>query len=237
MVVEIWSDIACPWCYIGKVRFEKALEQYAHASEVEVVWRSFELDPNAPRSNAPLNVDNLMAKYRQTREGVGEMMDRASEQAASEGLEFDLESSRHANTFDAHRLVHAAAASGTSATSSTAGTDAAVEAGRVMERLMRAQQSEGEDLSDHETLVRLTTEAGMDEGTVRRVLSGDDFAAAVKSDEERARGFGIDGVPYFVFDEQHGVSGAQPAALFLRALQQLGPQPDEAAAPAGSPVS
>ncbi len=220
MVVEIWSDIACPWCYIGKVRFEKALEQYAHSGEVEVVWRSFELDPNAPRSNAPLNVDNLMIKYRQTREGVGEMMARASEQAASEGLEFDLESSRHANTLDAHRLVHAAAAGGTSGTA-----DAAVEAGHVMERLMRAQQSEGEDLSDHETLVRLTTEAGMDEGAARRVLSGDDFAAAVRSDEERARGFGISGVPYFVFDEQHGVSGAQPTALFLRALQQLGPQP------------
>lgn len=211
MVIEVFSDIACPWCYIGKVRFEKALASYEHKDVVKVVWRSYELDPNAPRGDPPLTVDRLMVKYRQTREGVGEMFARTAEQAASEGLSFDLEASRSANTFDAHRLVHAAQA--------TDGVDAMT----VMERLMRAQQSEGADVSDHDTLVRLVSEVGMDAELAGRVLGSDEHAQAVRDDVALAREYGINGVPYFVIDQRHGISGAQPTALFERALEQLGP--------------
>lgn len=213
MLIEIYSDIACPWCYIGKARFEKALAQYPHADAVTVVWRSFELDAEAPRSDPPLSSDNLMVKYRQSREGVAEMMARVSEQAAAEGLEFKLDIARNANTFDAHRLVHAAAALEPDAPG----------AKLVMERLMRAQQCEGEDLTDHDTLTRLAVETGMDAELAARVLGSDDYADPVRADEERASRFGIGGVPYFVIDEKHGISGAQPTELFLRALEQLGP--------------
>ncbi|MBX3141114.1 MAG: DsbA family oxidoreductase [Trueperaceae bacterium] len=210
MKVEIWSDIACPWCYIGKTRFEKALAAYEHAGEVEVVWRSFELQPDAPRKAAGGTAEHLMAKYGRSRAQVLEMMERVSEVAASEGLEFHLDKGVAANTFDAHRLVHY----GTSVGRGEA----------VMRRLMRAYQSEGEDLSDHAALARLAVEAGLEESGVREVLASDAFSDAVRADERRARTLGVDGVPFFVFDEAHGVSGAQPTEFFLSALRQLGPQ-------------
>ncbi len=214
MVIEIFSDIACPWCYIGKVRFEKALAKYPHKDDVEVVWRSFQLDPDAPRTDPPTAVDHLMVKYRQTRAGVAEMLARTSEQAASEGLTFDLEAARSGNTLDAHRLVKAATAA-----EPDGGRDR-----RLMERLMRAQQSEGEDLTDRATLARLAAETGMDAAVVKSVLDSDAFASEVLADQERARRFGINGVPYFVIDERHGISGAQPTELFSSALEQLGPR-------------
>lgn len=210
MKVEIWSDIACPWCYIGKTRFEKALAAYEHAGEVEVVWRSFELQPAAPRQASGSTAEHLMEKYGRSRAQVLEMMERVSEVAASEGLEFHLDKGVAANTFDAHRLVHY----GTSVGRGEA----------VMRRLMRAYQSEGEDLSDHAALGRLAVEAGLEGNAVREVLASDAFSDAVRSDERRARTLGVDGVPFFVFDEAHGVSGAQPTELFLSALRQLGPQ-------------
>lgn len=210
MKVEIWSDIACPWCYIGKTRFEKALSAYEHAGEVEVVWRSFELQPDAPRQSPGTTATHLMDKYGRSHDEVLGMMERVSEVAASEGLEFHLERGVAANTFDAHRLVHYGASVG--------------KGEAVMRRLMRAYQSDGEDLSDHGTLARLAVEAGLDASGARDVLAGDAFSDAVRSDERRARSLGVDGVPFFVFDEVHGVSGAQPMEFFLSALRQLGPQ-------------
>lgn len=210
MRVEVWSDIACPWCYIGKVRFEKALAAYEHRAEVEVVWRSYELQPEAPKSDPPPTAQHLMERYGRSREDVLGMMARVAEAAAAEGLVYDLERARAANTFDAHRLTHLGEAHGL---------------GRaVMTRLMRAYQCEGEDVSSTATLLRLGVEAGLEEGEVRRVLASDDYADAVRRDERRARTLGVNGVPFFVFDGLHGVSGAQPAEFFLAALRQLGPQ-------------
>lgn len=208
MKIEIWSDIACPWCYVGKVRFEKALSAYEHADAVEVGWRSFQLQPDAPREKPGLTAAHLAEKY-----GIGlaqahEMMSRVTQVAADEGLEFHLDKAVAANTFDAHRLVHHAEDRGVT----------------LMRRLMHAYQSEGANVADHETLLRLAEEVGLDRGEAAAMLAGDAYAAAVRADFSRARGFGVSGVPFFVIDEQHGISGAQPVAFFLRALRQLGPQ-------------
>lgn len=210
MQIEIWSDIACPWCYIGKVRFEAALDAYEHADAVEVTWRSFELQPDAPRGKSVSSVEHLMAKLQLTREQALEMIGRVTNVAAASGLEFNLEQARSANTFDAHRLVHQGASVGIGQA--------------VMERFMRAYQSEGEDLADHATLQRLAVEAGLNAEAARTVLAGDDFAARVRADQERGRTFGVSGVPFFIVDEAHGISGAQPVEFFLQALRQLGPQ-------------
>ena len=210
MRIEIWSDIACPWCYVGKVRFEEALQQYEHADSVEVVWRSFELQPDAPQGSSVASIDRLMEKYQLTREKALEMIGRVTSVAAASGLEFNLERARSANTFDAHRLVHKGASVGLGE--------------QVMERFMRAYQSEGEDLADHATLLRLAVDAGLDAEATEVVLAGVDFAAEVRADQERGRTFGVSGVPFFIIDEAHGISGAQPVEFFLQALRQLGPQ-------------
>jgi len=210
MRVEVFSDIACPWCYIGKTRFERALAEYEHAAEVEVVWRSFQLDPDAPAESPGLTVDHLAAKYGVSRERALAMMDTATQAAASDGLEFRLDRAVAANTFDAHRVAHLAVARGLGP--------------RVMERLMRAYQSDGENVADPDTLVRLAAEAGLPEDDVRAVLASDAYADAVHADQRLARAYGVTGVPFFVFDAAHAVSGAQPTELFLAALRQLGPQ-------------
>lgn len=210
MLVEIWSDIACPWCYIGKTRFEAALAEYEHKDAVEVVWRSFELQPEAPKTNPEPTAKHLADKYGRSPAQIEEMLAHVTEVAASDGLEYRLGNALAANTFDAHRLVHLATKHGV---------------GReVMTRLMQAYQGEGLDVSDPETLVRLAGEAGLAEEDTSRVLASDEFAAEVRADERRARTLGVNGVPFFVFDELHGVSGAQPKEFFLGALRKLGPQ-------------
>lgn len=213
MLIEIWSDIACPWCYIGKVRFEAALERYEHRDAVQVRWRSFELAPAAPKVDPPSTSEHLMAKYGRSREQVAEMMARVTEVAAAEGLDYRLGDAVAANTFDAHRLVLLAAA-----------LDPADGGRAMMTRLMRAYQCEGADVSDSATLVRLGAECGLDDGRVTRMLASTDHADAVRADERRAKSLGVDGVPFFVIDEAHGVSGAQPSEFFLEALRQLGPK-------------
>ena len=210
MKIEIWSDIACPWCYIGKVRFEKALAQYEHKDSVDVIWRSFQLQPDAPKENAPTTVEHLMEKYGRSHGEVLEMMRNVTDVAASEGIEYHLDRAVASNTLDAHRLGKLGEAKGVGEA--------------VMERLMVAYQSEGANVADADTLVRLGVEAGLEEADVRAMLTGDDYVAEFHADLERARGFGVNGVPFFVIDEQHGISGAQPTEFFLSALQQLGPQ-------------
>lgn len=210
MKVEIFSDIACPWCYIGKTRFEKALGKYEHADAVEVVWRSFQLDPSAPTHDPGTTASHLARKYGVSEERALGMMGAATQAAAEDGLEFHLDRALSANTFDAHRVTHLGVAKGR---------------GReVMERLMRAYQRDGENVADHDTLVRLAAEAGLEAEDVREALSSGAYADAVEADFEKARAYGVSGVPFFVFDEKHGASGAQPVEFFLAALRQLGPQ-------------
>ena len=206
MKVEIWSDIACPWCYVGKRRFESALRQFEHADEVEVVWRSFELDPGAPRTHVEPQEELLAKKYGMPVEGARAMNERMTGEARKEGLDFHLERVKLGNTFDAHRLVHLAAESG--------------KADAMKERLMRAYLTDGEAIGEPETLARLGTEVGLEPRRVREVVGGDDYAREVRADQQRARAFGIGGVPFFAIDERYGVSGAQTADVLLGALRQ-----------------
>jgi predicted DsbA family dithiol-disulfide isomerase len=204
--VEIWSDIACPWCYIGKRRFEAALAEFAHRDKVDVVWRSFELDPGAPREREGDRVEHLARKYGTTREQAEAMHDRMAGIAADEGLEFRFDIARSGNTFDAHRLTHLAAAHGLQ--------DA------MKERLFRAYLSEGEVIGDPAVLERLALEVGLPEDELRDVLSGDRFAAGVRDDEGTAAALGITAVPFFVVDRAIAASGAQPPELLRELLDR-----------------
>ena len=206
MHVEIWSDIACPWCYIGKRRFEAALAAYEHRDEVTVTWRSFELDPQAPPERTGDYATHLARKYGTSREAAVAMHDRMTETAAGEGLDFRFDIARAGNTFDAHRVVHLAAAHG------------AQEA--MQERIMRAYLGEGELISDHATLERLAVEVGLPADEARAVLGSDRYAAEVRDDERTAARLGINAVPFFVVDRAVGASGAHPPEQLLELLRQ-----------------
>ena len=206
MKVEIWSDVVCPWCAIGKHRFEKALAAFPHRDEVEVSWHSFELDPTAPREpDGDLN-DHLAAKYGLSRAQAEEMHRQMTETAAADGWDFHFERARRANTFDAHRLLHLAGARGVQTA--------------VKERLFRGYFTEGELLSDHETLVRLGAEAGLDADEARAALASGRYADEVRADERQAQAYGITGVPFYVIDRKYGVSGAQPPEALLQVLDK-----------------
>ena len=206
LTVEIWSDVVCPWCYVGKRRFEHALEQFAHRDQVELTWRSFQLDPSAPPERAHSSAEHLAAKYGMSVEQAQETNAQMTELAAGEGLEYHLDRTRGGNSFDAHRLIHLAAAHGRQ--------------DEMKERLMRAYFTEGEPLGDTDILVRLAADVGVDEQQARAALEGEAYADAVHADEELAARIGIRGVPFFVLDRRYGVSGAQPAELLLQALDQ-----------------
>ena len=206
MTVEIWSDVVCPWCYIGKRRFEAALERFEHADEVTVLWRSFELDQEAPKDPEGSAAERLAAKYGMSLQRAETLQAEMTERAAADGLEFRFYRARGGNTFDAHRLIHLAA---------TYGHQAAAQ-----ERLMRAYFTEGEPISDHETLVRLLVEVGVGAEEARDVLATERFASDVREDELLAAQLGIQGVPFFVLDRKLGVSGAQPAEVLVQALQR-----------------
>jgi predicted DsbA family dithiol-disulfide isomerase len=204
--VEIWSDVVCPWCYIGKRRFEAALSRFAHRDDVEVVWRSFELDPSAPPTGTPGGqAERLAAKYGTTVDAARQMQQRVSDAAAGEGLDFDLDVAVPANTVDAHRVIHLAERQGLQ--------------GQMKERLLRAHFTEGEAVGEVPTLVRLAAEVGLDADTVRSLLATEELTDAVRADESEARALGISGVPFFVIDRRYGVSGAQPSEHLLEALQ------------------
>jgi predicted DsbA family dithiol-disulfide isomerase len=206
MRVEIWSDVVCPWCYIGKRRFEEAVAQFEHGDELEVVWRSFELDPGAPPERTGDTVGHLARKYGLSREQAQGNVDRLTAVAADEGLDYHLDRTRGGNTFDAHRLIHLGAERGIQ--------DA------VKERLLRAYFSEGEPVGDREALVRVSAEAGLDAEEARAMLDGDAFGEAVRADEREAQELGISGVPFFVIDRTFAVSGAQPAGAIVEVLRR-----------------
>ncbi|MDT7557456.1 MAG: hypothetical protein QOI68_1926 [Pseudonocardiales bacterium] len=206
MRVEVWSDVVCPWCYIGKRRLERALGSFEHAGEVEVVWRSFQLDPAFPKGVHRPTYEALMEKTGGSAAQVRAMTEQVKAVAAEEGLVYDFESSSMVNTFDAHRLAHLAQAHGLGAA--------------MHERLMRAQLVEGATLADPETLVRLGEEVGVPAGEARRMLAGDEYATEVEEDISQARELGVSGVPFFVLDRAYGLSGAQPLETFLSALRR-----------------
>ncbi len=216
MRVEIWSDIACPWCYIGKRRFETALERFEHRDDVEVVWRSFELDPGAPAEPEGDLAEALARKYGSTVEQVRQRWEAMTAMAAEDGLDMRFHDVRRGNTFDAHRLTHLAAAHGL--------------ADPMVERLFRAHHSEGQLLSDHAVLERLAAEVGLPRDDVAEMLAGDRFAAEVREDERTAASLGITAVPFFVVDRAMGASGAHPPEVLLHLLERgWAARPDQAA--------
>ena len=206
LTVEIWSDVVCPWCYIGKRRFEQALAQFEHRDEVAVTWRSFELDQEAPKVAEGTATERLAAKYGMSLERAQQLHAEMTERAAEEGLDFRFDLARGGNTFDAHRLIHLAATYGHQAASK--------------ERLMRAYFTEGEPIADPETLIRVVAEVGVDPVEARDVLQTDRFAEDVREDELLASQLGIQGVPFFVLDRRYGVSGAQPPDVLVQALER-----------------
>jgi predicted DsbA family dithiol-disulfide isomerase len=203
--VEIWSDVVCPWCYIGKRRFETALTRFTGAADVELTWRSFQLNPDQPRGERTSHDEHLRRKLGGTLEQVRSLNARVLALAAAEGLTYDFDRYQVINTFDAHRVAHLGNAHGAG--------DA------VQERLLRAQLVEGEVLDDPETLVRLASEAGLPADDVREVVSTDRYAAEVAGDIELGRELGINGVPFFVVDRRYGLSGAQPPDVILQVLE------------------
>ncbi|HTU85342.1 MAG TPA: DsbA family oxidoreductase [Solirubrobacteraceae bacterium] len=206
MDIEIWSDIACPWCYVGKRRFEAALARFEHRDDVRVRWRSFELDPSAPPAREGERAARLAEKYGITVERAREMEKQMTETAAGEGLDFRFDIQRSGATFDGHRVIHLATEHGLG--------DA------MKERLLRAYFTEGELMSDHEALVRLAGEVGLDQDEVRQMLASDRYADDVREDERTAGSFGISAVPTFVIDRAIGASGAHPPEALLELLNE-----------------
>ncbi|MFF8595735.1 DsbA family oxidoreductase [Streptomyces sp. NPDC015220] len=209
MRVEIWSDIACPWCYVGKARFEKALAGFEHRDRVEVVHRSFELDPHRAKDDVQPVLTMLTRKY-----GMSEAQARAGEdnlgaQAAAEGLDYRTRDRDHGNTFDMHRLLHLAGERGRQS--------------ELLDALYRANFAEERSVftEGEERLTELAVAAGLDADEVRGVLADPAaYADEVRADEQEAARLGATGVPFFVLDRKYGVSGAQPAEVFAQALAQ-----------------
>ncbi len=207
MRIDVWSDILCPFCHLGRRHLELALEQLEHRDEVEVVWHSFQLDRGAPAVDDTPVVDAVAAKYGVSREQMVLQQQRMAQDAAAVGLDFQWERLRGGNSYDAHRLIHLARALGREE--------------EVTERVMRGWYSEGAQLGDPETLVRLGVEGGLREDAVRDLLAGDDRGIDVRTDLALASQIGITAVPTFVLDQKYGVTGAQPVEVLRDAIQQV----------------
>ncbi|TGE17794.1 DsbA family oxidoreductase [Hymenobacter elongatus] len=218
MKLEIWSDIMCPFCYIGKRRLENALAQFPHRDALHIVWRSFELDPNM-QTKPGQSIHELLAERKGVSLAQGQQMNAHMGQIAQEvGLRFDFDNMVPVNTFLAHRFLHLAATHGQQ--------DAA------KEHVLAAYFTEGRNVDDIDTLVEIGAALGFDAAEVRAVLHTDAYTQEVRHDEYQARQIGVRGVPYFVFDDKYAVSGAQPSELFLEVLEKVW----EEAHPAPAPV-
>lgn len=206
MKVDIWSDVRCPFCYIGKRKFESALAEFEHRGAVEVEWHSFELDPNMVTVLDKSSEEYLAERYGKSREWAAESHQHVTETAAEVGLDFNLERSVIANSFDAHRLIQLAKSKGLG--------------DEMEEALFKAHFTDGKNIDDRSSLIEIGTEAGLDVQDMTAVLDSDDFADEVRYDEKTAETIGIRGVPFFVLNEKLGVSGAQSPETFLAALTQ-----------------
>jgi len=208
MKVEVWSDIMCPFCYIGKRHYESALGQFEDSDQLEIEWHSFQLDPTIPKS---LPVKENVYQYLANRKGISyeqsaQMHERVIQMAKKAGLEYHFEQAIVANSFDAHRMIQLAKTKGL-------GDEAE-------ERLFRAYFTEGKDFGDHETLIKIGKEIGLHEDEIKSALVSDEYAEKVERDIQEATEIGVNGVPFFVFDHKYAVSGAQPPEYFLQALKQ-----------------
>lgn len=205
MKVEIWSDFACPFCYIGKRRFEQAIEQFD--GNIKVEFRSFELDPNAPKKADQDIHDMLAGKYGMTREKAKAMNDQMTAQAKEAGLDYQMDTLIPANTHDAHRLSHYAKEQGMMT--------------EFTERIMKAYFTESRHIGDFASLAELASETGIPTEEALKVLESDQYSEQVRADQEEAAQIGVQGVPFFVFNEKYAVSGAQPIESFLQVLHKV----------------
>lgn len=205
--IEIWSDIVCPFCYIGKRRLEKALENFSERDQVEIEWRSFQLDPDLI-SQPETNVYTYLAtRYGRDLEWSRQMHSNVVLMAAEMGLNYRFDIAKVANSFDAHRLEHLARKHN--------------KANELNELLFKAYFTEGKNIADHETLLSIGTEAGIETNDIESLFKGSDFGDAVRQDIVEAQRLGIKGVPFFVFNRKYGISGAQPVENFLQTLLKL----------------
>ena len=202
--VDIWSDIACPWCYIGKRKFESGVEKFG--GDVDIEYHSFQLAPDTPVDFVGSAADSLATRKGISREQVAEMFDRVTGIAKQVGLDYDYDAVQHTNTVLAHELLHYAKAHGSQV--------------EMKERLLRAYFVEGKHVGRVDDLADLAADIGLDRADVVRSLTENEFLADVRADESLAREYGIQGVPFFVIDGKFGISGAQDAATFAVALQQ-----------------
>ena len=206
MTVEIWSDVICPFCYIGKRKFESALAQLPQHDRIEVLWRSFQLAPDTQTDPTRNAVQNLADKKGWTLDFTRQAMADVTDRAKQVGLAFDYDRTVVANTFDAHRLSHFAASHG--------------KGNEMAEQLFKAYFVDGQNIADHGVLTALAVTTGLPADELRSVLTSDQFATEVHRDIDQARRMGINGVPFFVFDHKYAISGAQDTTLFVQALQQ-----------------
>lgn len=211
MQIEVWADVVCPWCYIGKRRLQAALAERGLADEVEIVHRAFQLDPTASTSTEP-TIDRLAAKYGVSREQALDMMSDVTEVAAAEGLDYHLDRTMTGNTRDAHRLALWA--------QDQPGSDNSDAAQRLLEAMYSAYFEQGRGVFSTDDLVALAAEVGLDPDAARNMLAGTAYLDKVVEDQVLARTFGANGVPFFVIDRAYGVSGAQPVEVFLGAIDQ-----------------
>jgi predicted DsbA family dithiol-disulfide isomerase len=202
--IEVWADIVCSWCYVGKRHLETALQEFAEGS-VDVCWRSFELDP-AIAADAGSADEELARRRSLTLPEARAMHEETERMGAEIGIRFDFARARRGNTFDAHRVLHMAQAEGRQA--------------GMMDRLLAAYFSEGEPIGDRDALARVAGAAGLDAAAVGAVLAGDDYAADVRADEREAAELGISAVPFFVIDRRFGLAGAHPAETLRQAIEQ-----------------
>lgn len=206
MKIEIWSDVMCPFCYIGKKNFETALEQFSNKNGIEVEWKSFQLDPSLPEVQDSNYTDYLMVSKGLGRPQVEGMLNNVTQMAKGVGLEYDFDRAVMVNSFKAHRVLQLAKMRGLG--------DAAEE------RLFRAFFTEGRNIADDDTLLELGKEAGLNETEIRSSLSDERYSDMVKQDIQEARAIGVTGVPFFVFNRKYAVSGAQPPQAFLQTLEK-----------------
>ncbi|MGN0065720.1 MAG: DsbA family protein [Nocardioides sp.] len=209
MQIEIWSDVVCPWCYIGKRRLEKALSEFPHADQVEVHWRSYLLDPSAPAVATETVAESLGKKYGGGPEAGRQMIDRVVAVAAEEGMAWQYDKSMRVSTIDAHRLLHLAHATGGNALQ-----------GAFKEALLEANFIGARNVGDKDVLRELAVGAGLPADRVEEVLASEEYFSDVQADIEQAQRYGASGVPFYVVDGKYGVSGAQSGEVFTQVLEK-----------------
>ncbi|WP_163971789.1 DsbA family oxidoreductase [Oceanobacillus halotolerans] len=207
MKIEVWSDFVCPFCYIGKRRLELALEQFEHSQGVTIEYKSYELDPNAEKNPGKSIHELLASKYGMSVEKAKKANEDLGKQAAEVGLTYHFDTIKHTNTFDAHRVAKFAS-------ENDKGTE-------MTERLLKAYFTDSKHIGEHDTLIGLAKEVGLDADKVENMLAGNEYASRVRDDEEQARDLGVQGVPFFVFNEKYAVSGAQPLEVFQEVLEKV----------------